>query len=109
MPLPKTCSAVSIAGALAALCSACANPAITAGSAAGAAAGGRIADRFPPPAAVAVEPRGGRFCPVMEALGWPPEIGAEDRLTPPLAGAVVGALEHGEEHCGWKPPGETRR
>lgn len=94
-----------IAGVAAALCSAC-NPFTIAGKASGAAIGKRVAERasasVKKAAIAAVDPRGGDFCPVMGALGWPPPI-TDDRLNAPLAGATVGALEHGEKHCGWKP------
>lgn len=96
---------VLIAGAVAgaAGCSPAEFLARTLGRAAGNAAGMRIAAAVPVATTVAVDAQGGRFCPTMKQLGWPPEI-TDDRLNRPLANVVGDTLDHGEKECGWQPP-----
>jgi len=95
----KSMIAASIAGVILAGCSVTTGVGKVTGKAAGAA----VANQFSNPKTLTiVDPKGGQFCPTMEALGWPPQI-TDDRLNRPLGNAVLGALEHGEAECQWKP------
>lgn len=80
------------------------NPVKIAGKVTGNVAGKEIAKVTPPPATkTEVEPRGGKFCDVTSALGWPPEI-TDDKLNLPLNNAVANLLDHGAQYCDWKGP-----
>lgn len=92
-----TLSIVCLAGVGLAACS----TVTTLGKLTGGFIGTRAASLFSVPTKVVVDPRGGKFCDVLPALGWPPQI-TDDKLNRPLANAVVGTLEFGEKQCGWK-------
>ena len=78
------------------------SPVRSLGSFVGGKLGAAVASVVPVPTNTKVDPRGGKFCDVMSALGWPPKI-TDDKMNRPLANAVVGTLEHGEKQCQWKP------
>jgi hypothetical protein len=84
-------------------CSPNLDPLAIAGKIAGKAIGTRIARSTPRATTVVVTPKGGSFCGVMTAYGWPPII-TDDRLNRPLQDATTKALEHGEKYCNWKAP-----
>lgn len=77
------------------------NPAATVADLLGQAAARRVAPLLPSPAAATkIEARGGDWCGVMEARGWPARARA---LT--SNAEFVFILDYGERHCGWRPPG----
>lgn len=79
----------------------CAKIIETTGKVTGNVAGKTLAQsRPPPPAVVIVEPKGGSFCGVTQALGWPPQI-TDDKINRPLAGVLADTLDHGEKYCQW--------
>lgn len=74
-----------------------------AGKAAGTYAGGKVARVLPAPKAKPVtDPKGGRFCRVLDAMGGPILLLPEDRISDPTLRRIVNIDEHGEKHCGWK-------
>lgn len=79
------------------------DPVKIAGKVTGKVAGGQVAKILPAPKAKTfiVEPKGGRFCRVLDAMGGPIILSPEDRLTDPTLRRVVNIDEHGEKHCGW--------
>ena len=84
----------------------CASLQQTAGNVAGKAVGTKAAQLAPPPkATVIVEPKGGRFCAVMETLGWPlrPTSSEVATASPETVRTLLATLSHGAAHCDWKP------
>lgn len=88
--------------------SGCARLEVAAGNLAGKAVSRKIAEVAPPPKAQVVVVRGGNFCSVTKALGWPVRPLAEE--APALQGLsrqtlspIIAQLQYGKEHCGWKP------
>lgn len=70
----------------------------------GAALAEHFAKYLPTPApTVTTDPRGGQFCDVLAGYRWPPPITVTDQMNPALKRAVLGALQHGAEFCGWRP------
>ena len=82
----------------------CSSPLTLAGKVAGGVVGRQVAEVAPAPkTAVVVDPRGGRFCDVMNTQGGPIVLSFDDKLTTPTARRIVGVNEHGERWCNWKP------
>ena len=65
--------------------------------------GTAIAEIVPVPTNVKVDPRGGKWCDVMNAQGGPIQIQDDDILTRRTTQRIVLIDEHGERYCGWKP------
>lgn len=106
MNSPKKTALLLTIALVSGVCSAC-SPLTLAGRVTGNVAGEEVAEATAnPDTTVVVESEGGEFCPVMEALGWPPAKGEGPALVRPLdanplARPVFGALDHGSKHCGW--------
>jgi hypothetical protein len=78
----------------------------TAGETLGARVAENVANQLPPPnAKVVTTVKGGDWCGVMEAKGWPrrPTAAELKAMSRKDVEILVSNDEHGEKFCGWKP------
>lgn len=79
-----------------------------AGTFAGKKAGTALARTLPAPrTTIVVEAKGGSFCSTTGKLGWPirpdeKDVEALVATSKPVRTPILGTLEWGERHCGWK-------